>query len=269
MAGLQASGLIQVNHEVVGARVKPINPAKAAMSGLFSCIMAQKGYQGPLHIFEGEDGYLKAVCDDVKHDLLFRGLGQEFEILKTYLKLYAACRHAHAPIDAALSAYNNARIDFSQIDRIEVETYPAAVRLAGIQDATTPSAGRFSIPFSVALVLKEQDAGADKYSDDTIHDEVIQGLAKKVKLTPSSKWEDRYPEKRGAKVTITTLDQETFSQEVELAKGEPENPASWDEVYKKFQRNAAQLISQQQVNQLGDSIHHLEDMALEKITRLI
>ena len=34
LAGLQSSGLIQVNHEKEGAKVKPINPGKAAMSGL-------------------------------------------------------------------------------------------------------------------------------------------------------------------------------------------------------------------------------------------
>ena len=52
LAGLQASGLIQVNHEVEGAKVKPINPARAATSGLLSCILAQRGARGPLGIFE-------------------------------------------------------------------------------------------------------------------------------------------------------------------------------------------------------------------------
>ncbi len=42
LAGLQASGLLQVNHDVEGAKVKPINPARAATSGLLSCILAQR-----------------------------------------------------------------------------------------------------------------------------------------------------------------------------------------------------------------------------------
>jgi 2-methylcitrate dehydratase PrpD len=164
MAGLQASGLIQVNHETEGAKVKSINPARAAMSGLWSCLWARRGFRGPLNIFEGEDGYLKAFTDEAQQDRLVRNLGQEFEILNVYLKLYAACRHAHAPIDAALLLLNKNRINVSEIKEITVETYPAAVRLAGIRHATTPSAGRFSIPFSVALALKEKNAGADKYS---------------------------------------------------------------------------------------------------------
>jgi 2-methylcitrate dehydratase PrpD len=60
MAGLQSAGLIQVNHEEEGSMVKPLNPARASMSGVLSCILAKKGARGPLQIFEGEDGYLKA-----------------------------------------------------------------------------------------------------------------------------------------------------------------------------------------------------------------
>ena len=104
MAGLQAAGLIRTNHEPVGAKVKPINPARAATAGFLSCVFAQKGARGPLEIFEGEDGYFKAFTDELKPEFLTADLGGKFEILNTYLKFYAACRHTHAPIDAALTS---------------------------------------------------------------------------------------------------------------------------------------------------------------------
>ena len=72
MAGLQSAGLIQVNHEVEGSMVKPMNPARAAASGLLSCILALKGAKGPLEIFEGQDGYLKAFAEGVNQDMLNR-----------------------------------------------------------------------------------------------------------------------------------------------------------------------------------------------------
>jgi 2-methylcitrate dehydratase PrpD len=269
LAGLQASGLIQVNHEVEGAEVKPINPAKASTSGLLSCILAQRGARGPLDIFEGEDGYLKAFADEVKPDLLTRGLGQEYEVLNVYLKLYAACRHAHAPIDAALESFTNIRIDTSEISEIHIETYPAAIRLAGIKDPTTPSAARFSIPFSVALVLIKKDAGADKYTEENVRDQTVRKLAGKVHLSASKSWEQLYPEKRGATVTIITYDGETCSAEVELAKGEPENPASWEEIYKKFYANSTLLISEKEATRLGHIIMNLEHSSLGDLIELL
>jgi 2-methylcitrate dehydratase PrpD len=269
LAGLQGSGLLQVNHDVEGAKVKPINPARAAMSGLFSCILAQKGAKGPLNIFEGEDGFLKAVTDEVETELLTRELGKEFEICNTYIKFYAACRHAHACIDAAMEAFHQSQSDISEINKISIETYPAAIRLAGITDVTTPSAARFSIPFSVALALIKKDAGADKFSEENIRDESIQRLSRKVELSVTHKWEMLYPNKRGATVKIVDHKNRIWSAEVELAKGEPENPAHWDEIYNKFHTNATLLISEKDARKLGEAIMNLENLSLDEFTELV
>jgi 2-methylcitrate dehydratase PrpD len=269
MAGLQSSGLIQVNHETEGAKVKPINPARAAMAGLLSCILAQRGAHGPESIFEGEDGFLKAVSDKVEPELLVRDLGQEFEICKVYLKLYAACRHAHACIDAALEANGEADIDIADIRNINIETYPAAVRLAGILHPTTASAARFSIPFSVALALIKKGAGADKYTEEAVGDEEIQALASKVKLAATSEWQELYPDKRGATLTITDKNNASWSARVDLAKGEPERPASWEEIHKKFIGNATRILSEKEAEILGSKIMKLETSFLDDIVKLL
>ena len=208
---------------------------------------------------------MKAFADEVKSDLLTRGLGQEYEILNVYLKLYAACRHAHAPIDAALLAFANSHMDVSAIEKIVVETYPAAVRLAGITHATSPSAGRFSIPFSVALALIRGDAGADKYSEENIGDETIQRLSAKVQLSACPKWERLYPQKRGATLNIRGSNGKKWSAEVELARGEPENPASWEEIYRKFCSNAMLVIHEEEVEKLGQTIMNLENASVDDL----
>jgi 2-methylcitrate dehydratase PrpD len=269
LAGLQGAGLLQVNHDVEGAKVKPISPARAAQAGLLSCILSKRGIRGPLKIFEGEDGFLKAVTDEVKREILIKDLGEKFEICNTYVKFYAACRHAHAPIDAALEILKNSELDPSNINKILIETYPAAVRLAGIQGATTPSGARFSIPFSVALALIRKDAGADKYTDENIRDENIQKLSKKVELSVGKKWESLYPNKRGATVRIIDKQGQEWCSEVELAKGEPENPASWDDIYSKFYRNATLLIAEEDARKLGEVVKQLEIYPLEELMRLL
>jgi len=269
MAGLQASGLIQVNHEAEGAKVKPLNPARAASNGLLSCVLAKRGARGPLQILEGEDGYLKAVSDEVKQDLLTKGLGKEYEILKVYVKLYAACRHAHAPIDAVFEALKGQPIEPEEITRISVDTYSAAVRLAGIREATTPSAARFSIPFSVAIAIARKEAGPSQYCEEVVRDRSIQTLAQKVEMTVGEKWEAAYPYKRGATVTVHTRSGKKLSAEVELAKGEPENPATWDEMYRKFFSNATRLLSEMDAKELGQRIMALEESSLDDVLRLL
>ena len=265
LAGLQGGGLLQVNHDVEGAKVKPINPAKAAQAGLLSAILAERGARGPRAIFEGEDGYLKAVTDEVKKDLLTRDLGKVYEICNIYIKFHSACRHAHAPIDAAFEALKKMRVDPSEITKIRVETYSVAIRLAGITEVTTPSAARFSIPFSVALALSRRDAGADKYTEENIRDEKIQALSRKVELVVGEKWEKAYPNQRGATVVIRDRNGKEWSAEVPLAKGEPEYPGSLEEILKKFYTNATLLISEKEAKRLGEVILNLENAPLDAL----
>lgn len=269
LAGMQGAGLLQVNHDTYGSQVKPLTPGKAAMSGLLSSVLAHKGYSGPVKIFEGEDGFLNAMADEVQEEVLTAGLGENFEINNVYNKRYAACRHAHASMDAAAAAWGQHQLDYSCVNKISVRTYSAAVRLAGIQNPSTPSAARFSIPFSIALLLKEKDAGASKYSDENVNNEEIQNLARKVELLVDDGWERLYPEKRGATAVIIDNRGKEYSAEVELAKGEPENPISEDEMYDKFVTNATLLISDGEARTLANIILDMERLPLEELTRLL
>jgi 2-methylcitrate dehydratase PrpD len=155
------------------------------------------------------------------------------------------------------------------VDNILVETYPAAIRLAGIGHATTPSAGRFSIPFSVALALTKGTAGAGDYTEETVGDVAIQDLAQKVTLSVRGKWEKLYPEKRGATVTITDVNQKEWSAEVGLAKGEPENPATPEEIYEKFRENATMLIDPDDAEKIVEVVNRLEDLTVERLMEVI
>ncbi len=267
LAGLQASGLLQVNHDVQGAKVKPLNPARAASSGILSALLARRGARGPVQILEGEDGLLRAVADDVKADLLTQGLGEHYEILRTYLKLHAACRHAHAPLDAAVAAMRQVPGGVSDIQAALVETYSAAVRLAGIPHATTPSAGKFSIPFSVALALYRGSAAAADFNETTVADSAIQELASRAKVRVSPEWERLYPHKRGATVTLITRGGGSHVVSVELAKGEPENPATWEEIMHKFRANARVVLSEEGCRQLADTVLDLENRELGEVVR--
>jgi 2-methylcitrate dehydratase PrpD len=106
----------------------------------------------------------------------------------------------------------------------------------------------------VALALVKQDAGADKYCDETVQDKTIQDLAGKVALVSSPKWEEGlYPHKRGATVTMFSKAGRSCSAEVDLAKGEPENPADWKEIYQKFLTNATSCISQGDAEALAET----------------
>lgn len=56
---------------------------------------------------------------------------------------------------------------------------------------------------------------------------------------------------------------------MELAKGEPENPASWEDIYNKFHTNATLLISENEAKILGNAIMNLENISADELARLL
>ena len=70
-------------------------------------------------------------------------------------------------------------------------------------------------------------------------------------------------------MTIHTRSGKKWCFEVELAKGEPENPATWDEMYGKFFSNATRLLSEKDAKELGQRIMALEESSLDDVLRLL
>lgn len=268
IAGLQGAGLLEVVHD--GAMVKPINPGKAAMNGLLSAVLAKRRASGPRAIFEGKDGFLRAMADETRESLLTDGLGEVFEICNAYTKFYASCRHTHSAIDGVLEICRENEMPADRISRISVETYGVGLHLCGsVTHPTTISAARFSLPFTIALAISKRDVSADKFTAENINDKKIQQLAGMVELSLNEEWEKLYPDKRGATVHILTSDGKTYTTGVALAKGEPENPATLDDLYSKFHANASRVLSGEDADTLCNTLMNLENVSIESITKLI
>lgn len=268
IAGLQGAGLLEILHD--GAMVKPIHPGKAAMGGLLAAIFARNGAKGPASIFEGQKGFLGAMADKIDHDALLRGLGEEFEILGTYFKLHAACRHTHPIIDAALEICKENSLGRKDIKGIEIETYPVAIQFCGhTVHPDTVSAAKFSIPFSVAMAISFGDLFMDKFTEENIRNDGIKELAARVKVHPGEEWARDYPDKRGASVTIKTFSGQSHSSSVPLAKGERENPATLEDLMEKFRTNSTQVLSQERSRKLEETIMNLENLSVNDITCLL
>lgn len=56
-----------------------------------------------------------------------------------------------------------------------------------------------------------------------------------------------------------------WSAEVELAKGKPENPATWEDIYTKFRSNAMLLIHEEEVEKLGQTVMDLEHASVDDL----
>ncbi len=267
LAGLHASGLLQVMQE--GGMAKPFHPGNAASSGLFSAQMTMKGVTGPEHILEGEKGFLGAMSDRIDSNKLIDGLGKRFEICHTYFKLHAACRHIHPAVDTLLEILKKNSLAPERIQRIWVETYPVALNFCGNTQQKGPltvSDAKLNLPLALALTAFKGNCSTDAFTLKEIERPEVRRLAERIEMVVSGKWSSLYPEKRGATLSLF-IDGKVIQSEVELARGEPENPISRRELHEKFRTNATRAISMEEAQRLEDAIMDLDRVPISKVVK--
>jgi 2-methylcitrate dehydratase PrpD len=263
IGGLQGAGLLEVLTS--GHMMKPLHPGRAAQAGVMASLLAQKGAEGPDLIFEGEKGFFRAFSDGVDVGDLGSDLGSTFEIMNAYFKLHAACRHVHSTLDAVSEIMKGNEIDIDEIEKIDVHTYSVAHQLTGHnREAKTELAAKFSLPVSVGLMLLYGKAGIDEYSPKRMENPAIHNLAKKVNVVVDKKRDDVYPKERSARVRIEAKGM-SYAHEVVISRGEPENPASDDELKEKFFPNAARLLPAEKVADLYEMIRDLENISVRQL----
>lgn len=229
-AAASASGLLEMQEDE--SELKPFNLAHAAVGGITAAYCALGGFKGPDDAIGGKRGFLSVLTENPKIQYLSEFDEPYLQIERIYRKLYAACRHAHSAIEAAITLRDQYHIDPTTISSILIETYGMAIKghdhkeIKGIQSA------KMSVPFSVALALKVGSAGLRDYNENNLTDKEIQRLTRLVNMIEDPEISSWLPRKRAAQVTIVSSG-ESFMTCVEYPKGEPENPILRTEIMEK------------------------------------
>ncbi|MBW1973091.1 MAG: MmgE/PrpD family protein [Deltaproteobacteria bacterium] len=232
-AGTQASGLWEFLTD--NAMSKQLHPAKAAVNGIFSAFLAQKGFTGATSIFEGEKGFFKATSSDFDLKKATYKLGEDnFKILECSLKKHASCGHTHSSIDAVLDILSEHPIPPDNIEKINVSLYSQALDLLNKVKPTTPFFAKFSLPFCIATAVIYRKVDLDAFTEQRLKDQSILRMMEKIFVKRDEMLSNLYPEKWSAIVTIVTKDGSSYQKRVDHPKGDPENPMSKEEIINKY-----------------------------------
>ena len=225
-----ASGILEM---IEGdTQMMPYNAGKAAMSGVVSAGIGKAGFKCPDDALGGKRGFLNCFTNDPKIDLLVDFAEKDY-FSTNYFKLYAACGHCHAGIDAALKLSNKHLFGIDEVDHIEVETYKLALQGHDHNVIDGVNSAKMSIPYSVAVAMIKGRAGIDEYTNCVINDEAVIKLTSKITVRDNDEITKQAPQKRIAVVHVFTKDN-VFTEKVDYPKGQPENPLSINEIEQKF-----------------------------------
>lgn len=228
-----ASGLLELIDD--NSELKPYNAGKAAMNGIAAASMGRLAFESPEDPLGGKRGFFNVITPLQNKSYLIGANQSNLCIETIYVKPYAACRHCHSPIEAALKMGRHfATHDLAHIAHIYVDTYEAAVFGHDHTRVNSISAAKMSIPYCVAVALLYGDGGMDMFTDEILSRNEVTQLTDKIIVTEDKALTELSPRQRAARVRIVFGDGRKQECLVKYPKGEPENPISEESLLEKY-----------------------------------
>ena len=220
------------SHPIEGALVRNAWPAAGSWLGLFACDLARVGIAGTAG--GPYDVFTRGLGAPVRPDELTVGLGTEWTTCDGYHKLYGACHHSHAAMEAIESIFA-ARPELRGGARVRVATVEGSAMAMNFNNAApdTTLGAKFSIPHAIAATLAHGADAPSNFLDVSLRDPAILALRPRVRLAPLAEVKP-WPLDRPARVTLELDDGERLTASCEAALGSPARPLEADRVLRKI-----------------------------------
>jgi len=264
--GISSSSHFTLGGVVAGHLTNMKNTAAplASQAGVIAAMIAKEGYTGPVEVFEGKEGVFEVISNvEWRPEWVLKDLGKEFMITKCAYKAFPTEALTHQPISAAIQVCQEGNLTAEDISEILVET---TVRGADILSdpskfkPKTKETADHSLPYVVAAAVADGNVLPSSFSDEKLKDPRIWDLLGKIKVVADPDIDAMFPGIKRARVTITNLAGESFTAEVDHAKGSPQNPMSDEEIVSKFRANAGAVLSKEQQDKIIDLTWRFDEL---------
>ncbi|MBW2674724.1 MAG: MmgE/PrpD family protein, partial [Deltaproteobacteria bacterium] len=254
-----------------GTMTKPFHAGSAARNGVMAALLAQRGFTADEAILEGPMGFCKLFSGGAEYDIdrVTHGLGDPFDIVSpgVSMKPYPCCRLTHRCIDAILHLIGEHRPSPDDVDRVECRTSDAIPQILIHSQPKTGLEGKFSMQYCMAIAILDGEVGLRQFTDEKVLDPKAQALLKRVHFVHPQGVAPEETLSMPEAVTIRLRDGRELSHEVLVARGDPPNPMSEQELAAKYRDCASFVLSPQDTQLSLDMVSHLEE--LRDVTELM
>ena len=268
LCGSQSSGIIEYLAD--GTWTKRIHPGWSAHGGVIATLLAKEGFRGPAKVFEGTHGFFSAFGGNNDYDFeKILELGQRWEIPRLTFKSYPCGSISHPYMDCALRIKQKHSPHPDQIKEVICRTAEGPVHrlwepLANKQKPVSSYGAKFSLPYSIAVMLIRGRAGLEEFSESAIRDHELLDLAAKVRYEVDPKID--YPRHFEGHVQLKMKDGSVFTEDQLHPRGGYEDPLPPEEIEAKFHANARLALAEHDVEEIIRLVQQLE--TLPSISRL-
>jgi 2-methylcitrate dehydratase PrpD len=248
-------------HRQQGSMVKPFHAGNASRNGAEAALLAAQGFTADAAIFEAPRGFCDTFFgpDKCNYEKMIENIGKPYflESPGLGLKWHPCSAPQFLAADAALQLKGEHKIDFDDIARIEVSIPPLRYQRHYSAEVKTGLRGKFAINYVVAMCFLEGKLEIATFTDEKVSQPKVQEALSKVHVIR----DERIPEPgRYCPVSVELKDGTRHSYTAKIAKGDPRNPMTEDEVREKFLRNASSAIAPMQAENLANVVRSLESI---------
>ena len=222
-AATQSSGLC----ECLGWPAKSIGVGNAARNGLWSALLAEKGFEGPPEPIAGVQGFLNAMAEPPDWAALTDGLGETWELAQNAIKPYPCGFVIHPFLDVVLDWRRQHPDD--AIERVVLRGNPLLSDRTDRPDISTGAESQVSVQHAVAAALLLKQAGLAQFTDACARDPAVVAMRRRIAVV-----RDPAVATIAAQVELCTADGRTHRLSTPAARGSPANPMSDRDVEEKL-----------------------------------
>lgn len=261
IVGSQAGGLMAAQE---GAMVKRFHSGRAAQSGVYSALLARRGFTGIEDVLEAAfGGYLVTHSDQPAPQKLTAGLGTTWETLNVGYKPYAAVTSIHTALDALAQIMREHKLAADDIASVEASlSEPTYVHCAWEYKAQGVTAAQMNLYFGMAMIALDGTAFVDQYREDRLRDPRVLDFIARVSARIDPEIEAMGAAFRhAARVHVTTRDGRSLKAELLNRRGSAENPLEPADIDYKFRQVVRSCLSPAHVERVVSLVRDMDKLA--------
>jgi len=249
-ASTQSAGLC----ECLGWPAKSVSVGNAARNGLFSALLADKGFEGPPEPIAGAQGFLAAMGEPPNWSALLDGLGKSWEVANNSIKPYPAGFVIHPLLDIALD-WRKQNPD-AVVEKVLARGNPLLVQRTDRPEVATGRESQVSLQHAVAAALVLGKAGLDQFTDACVNDPKVGAMRRRIAVAS-----DPAISTIAAEMEFTTADGKVHRMSTQAARGSASNPLKDAEIEQKLRDEARSWNARHDIQPLIDAVWALDRSA--------
>jgi 2-methylcitrate dehydratase len=236
IAAVDNVSLAAVHSEPV-SQWKGFSPGITAMRAVYTTALAQRGFTGPLRLFEGPNGLNRMFGQEIQIDWADTSL----EIIRhTVMKKYCSLIHGQPVIEAVLALKRQHHLSAGDVDSVTCATFQGGFDLAGggsfgpKDHPTTKEQADYNLKYLIAVALLDDQVGPAQLDETRVNAADTQALLTKVNVMPNPRFTQGYPDRLGCRIVICTRTGNVYTKDQDGYEGGQDQPLTWDRVVEKF-----------------------------------